>query len=80
MSHKRPSLYSADQVKKIYASLALQFPTAGLPIENLTPPKGPHTADLYGVLMPYLTGCDDGDFTELRRRREFQSSRYLHAM
>ena len=58
------SIYSAKAIQKMYTSVAEKFAEAGFPIENIPTPKGPWVADLYEVLMPYLTGRTYEDFTE----------------
>jgi hypothetical protein len=58
------SIYSANQIRKMYTAAADKFAKAGYPIEGIPEPKGPWVSDLYEVLMPYLTGRTYADFTE----------------
>ena len=58
------SIYSANQIRKMYTATADKFARAGYPIEGIPEPKGPWMSDLYEVLMPYLTGRSYPDFTE----------------
>ena len=58
------SIYSANQIRKMCESAEEKFAAAGYPVDKIPTPKGPWVADLYDVLMPYLTGKSYSEFTE----------------
>jgi predicted alpha/beta-fold hydrolase len=58
------SIYSAQQISKMYDSVAPKFEKAGLPIDKMPRPKGPGCAELYEVAIPYLTGMKYDEYTE----------------